>query len=48
MATRGDRGKRSRTLLDFNFVKKRKFDEEQDENDRGKTHVVFHMRDDGN
>ena len=44
MATRGDGGKRGRTLLDFNFVKKRKFDEEQGENDRvsdrGKTHVA--------
>ena len=33
MATGCDGGKRTRTLLDFNFVKKRKFDEEQDEND---------------
>ena len=47
MATGGDGGKRSRTLLDFNFVKKRKFDEEKYENDRGsdrgKTRVVFRM-----
>jgi len=35
MATGGDGGKQSRTLLDFYFVKKRKFDEEQDENDLG-------------
>ena len=45
MATCGDGGKRSRTLLDFNFVKKRKFDEEQDKNDRGsdqgKTRLCF-------
>ena len=33
MATGGDGGKRTITLLDFDFVEKRKFDEEQDEND---------------
>lgn len=47
MAIGGDRGKRSRTLLHFNFVKKRKFDEEQDENhrgsNRGKKRIVFRM-----
>ena len=34
MATGGDGGKRSRTLLDFNFVKK-KIDQDQDENEQG-------------
>lgn len=52
MATGADGGKRSRTLLDFNFVKKKKFDEEQDENDqgsdRGKTCFVFCILDEGN
>ena len=31
MATCSNIGKQTRTLLDFNFVKKRKFNEEQDE-----------------
>ena len=31
MATGDDGKKRARTLLDFNFVNRRKFDEEQDE-----------------
>ena len=34
VATGSDGGKRTKTLLDFNFVKKRKVDEEQDENDQ--------------
>lgn len=42
MATGRDGGKRRRTLLDFNFVKKRKFDEEQG-SDQGKTRIVFRM-----
>ena len=45
MATGGDGGKVTRTLLDFDFVEKRKFSEEQDENDRaidrGKTCLMF-------
>ena len=39
MAIGGDGEKRTRTLLDFNFVKKKKFDEEQDENDWGSDRV---------
>ena len=35
MVTGGDEGIQTRTLLYFNFVEKRKFDEEQDENDQG-------------
>ena len=35
MATGGNGEKQTRTLLDSNFVKKSKFDEEQDENDWG-------------
>ena len=45
MATSSDEGKQTRTLLDFNFVNRRKFDEEQDKNDqssdRGKTCFMF-------
>ena len=33
MVTSSDREKQTRTLLDFNFVKKRKVNKEQDEND---------------
>ena len=39
MATGGDVGKLTTTLLDFNFIKREKFDEEQDENDRGSNWV---------
>ena len=35
MTTGSDGGKRIKTLLDFNLVKKWKFDEKQDENDQG-------------
>ena len=35
IATGSNEGKRTRTLLDFNYVKKRNFNEEQDEIDRG-------------
>ena len=41
-ATGGDRGKQTRNLLEFNFVKKRKSDEEQDQNDQLK--VVIGLR----
>ena len=37
MATGGNGEKQTRTLLDSNFVKKSKFDEEQDENDWGRS-----------
>ena len=33
MATGGDERKQTRTLLDLNFVDRRKFDEELDKND---------------
>ena len=33
MATSSDQGKQTRTLLDFNFVIRKKFDEEQDKDD---------------
>ena len=39
MATGGNVGKLIRTLQDFNFVKKRKVDETQDENNRGSSQV---------
>ena len=44
-ATSSDQGKQTRTLLDFNFVIRKKFDEEQDKDDwssdRGKTCFVL-------
>ena len=45
MVAGSDEGKQTRNLLDLNVVNKRKFDEEQDKNDRGsnrgKTSFVF-------
>ena len=41
MATDSDGRKRFRTLLDSNFAKKRKFDEEQDKSDRGSNRVTM-------
>ena len=39
METSSDKGKQTRTLLDFNFVNRRKFDEDQDKNNRSNDRV---------